>query len=115
MTTTIWHNPRCSKSRNTLALLRKHGVETKERLYLDDRPTPKELEWVIKQLGITPWELLRRGEAIFKESKLTQDSSGIEIIQTMSEHPKLIERPVVIHGERVAIGRPPENVLALYD
>ncbi len=115
MTTTIWHNPRCSKSRMTLALLEEQGIEPTIRLYLDDAPSAEELNDVIQLLGIKPWELLRRGEQIFKELDLNKDSSNTALIAAMSEHPILIERPVVIHGSRAALGRPPENVLGLLD
>jgi arsenate reductase len=115
MTTTIWHNPRCSKSRMTLALLEEHGIEPAIRLYLDDAPSAEELNDVIQLLGIKPWELLRRGEQIFKELGLNKDSSNTALIAAMSQHPILIERPVVIHGSRAALGRPPENILGLLD
>ena len=115
MTTTIWHNPRCSKSRLTLALLEAKGIPTTVRLYLEDAPSPKELESVVKQLGIKPWDLLRRGEKIFKDLGLSKDSEDASVITAMNQHPILIERPVVIHGGGAALGRPPENVLQLFD
>jgi len=115
MTTTIWHNPRCSKSRMTLALLEEQGIEPVIRLYLDDAPSAEELNEVIQLLGIKPWELLRRGEQIFKELGLNKESGDAVLIAAMSQHPILIERPVVIHGGRAALGRPPENVLGLLD
>ena len=115
MTTTIWHNPRCSKSRMTLALLEEQGIESVIRLYLDDAPSAEELNDVIQLLGIKPWELLRRGEQIFKELGLNKESSNTVLIAAMSQHPILIERPVVIHGGRAALGRPPENILGLLD
>ena len=115
MTTTIWHNPRCSKSRMTLALLEEQGIEPTIRLYLDDAPSAEELNDVIQLLGIKPWELLRRGEQIFKELGLNKESGDAVLIAAMGQHPILIERPVVIHGSRAALGRPPENVLGLLD
>ena len=115
MTTTIWHNPRCSKSRQTLALLTEHGIEPHERRYLEDTPTAAELTTVIQQLGMTPWALLRRGESVFKESGLSERSSDRDIVAAMIEHPVLIERPIVVHGGRAALGRPPEHVLSLLD
>ena len=115
MTTTIWHNPRCSKSRLTLALLEAKGIQTTVRLYLEDAPSTKELESVVKQLGIKPWDLLRRGEKIFKDLGLSKDSEDASVITAMNQHPILIERPVVIHGGGAALGRPPENVLQLFD
>ncbi len=113
MTTTIWHNPRCSKSRLTLALLEKQGIEPIVRLYLEEAPSESELKLVVSQLGMSPWELLRRGEKICKELGLTKESGDDVLISKMSQHPILIERPVVIHGASAALGRPPENVLSL--
>ena len=115
MTTTIWHNPRCSKSRLTLALLEEQGIEPVVRLYLEDAPSLAELELVVGQLGMSPWELLRHGEKIFKELALTKESDDDALLSAMSQHPMLIERPVVIHGASAALGRPPENVLSLLD
>lgn len=115
MTTIIWHNPRCSKSRLTLALLEEQGIEPVVRLYLKDAPSLPELKLVISQLGMSPWQLLRRGEKLLKELGLTQESGDDALISAMSQHPILIERPVVIHGASAALGRPPENVLPLLD
>ena len=115
MTTTIWHNPRCSKSRLTLSLLEEHGIEPTVRQYLDDAPSTDELRTVINQLGMTPWDLLRRAEKVFKDLDMTKESSEGAIISAMSENPILIERPVVIHGNGAALGRPPENILTLLD
>lgn len=111
----IWHNPRCSKSRQTLALIQEQGVEPEIVLYLETPPSSKELETVIKQLGIEPRALLRKGEEAYKTSGLADTSiSDKAIIQAMVEHPKLIERPVVISGSKAVLGRPPENVLELF-
>ena len=115
MTTTIWHNPRCSKSRQTLALLEERGIGPAVRLYLDDAPSTTELAEVLNQLGIKPWELLRRGEKVFKELGLDKDTAEQALIEAMSANPILIERPIVIHSGRAALGRPPESVLALLD
>ncbi|MDG2461599.1 MAG: arsenate reductase (glutaredoxin) [Luminiphilus sp.] len=115
MITTIWHNPRCSKSRLTLSLLEEQGIEPTVRQYLDDAPSTDELRIVINQLDMTPWDLLRRGEKVFKELDLTKESSDAAIISAMTENPILIERPVVIHGNGAALGRPPENILTLLD
>ena len=98
MATIIWHNPRCSKSRQTLALLQQHGIEPEVRLYLEAPPSFEELAEVIDKLGIGPWELLRRGETTFKELSLGKDSATQAIIEAMCRHPILIERPVVIRG-----------------
>ena len=115
MTTTIWHNPRCSKSRQTLALPEERGIGPAVRLYLDDAPSTTELAEVLNQLGIRPWELLRRGEKVFKELGLDKDSADKALIEAMSANPILIERPIVIHGGGAALGRPPESVLGLFD
>ena len=113
--TTIWHNPRCSKSRQTLALLEERGISPAVRLYLDDAPSTSEVAEVVSQLGIEPWELLRRGEKVFKDLGLGKDSADEALIKAMSANPILIERPIVIHGGGAALGRPPENVLELFD
>ena len=115
MTTTIWHNPRCSKSRQTLALLEDHGITPSVRLYLEEVPSPDELADVISKLGISPWALLRRGEKVFKELGLSQQEDDEGIIEAMAQHPILIERPIVIHAGAAVLGRPPENVLGLID
>ena len=115
MTTTIWHNPRCSKSRQTLALLEERGIGPIVRLYLDDAPSTSEVAEVLQQLGIKPWELLRRGEQVFKELGLDKDAADEALIEAMSANPILIERPIVIHGGDAALGRPPESVMRLFD
>ena len=88
MTTTIWHNPRCSKSRLTLALLEAQGIKPTVRLYLEDAPSPSELESVVKQLGIKPWDLLRRGEKIFKDLGLSKDSEDASCLLYTSPSPR---------------------------
>ena len=115
MTTTIWHNPRCSKSRQTLALLEESGISPIVRLYLDDAPSTSEVAEVLEQLGIKPWELLRQGEKVFKELGLDKDAADEALIEAMSANPILIERPIVIHGGDAALGRPPESVMRLFD
>ena len=114
MQTTIWHNPRCSKSRQTLALLEGRGIEPEVRHYLDDPPTTDELRTVLTQLGKTPRELLRRGEAIYKELGLAKVEDDDTLVEAMASHPKLIERPIVIVGDEARLGRPPEDVLTLF-
>lgn len=114
MSFTIFHNPRCSKSRNTLNLLKENGIEPDIRLYLIDPPSSVELQDIIDKLNIRPKDLLRKGESVFKELNLNQQEDRTDvIIQVMSENPILIERPIVIRGEKAIIGRPPENVLSL--
>ncbi|MGB0203910.1 MAG: arsenate reductase (glutaredoxin) [Neptuniibacter sp.] len=111
---TIYHNPRCSKSRQTLALLEENGVTPQVRKYLDDAPSAEELKQVLSQLGISARELLRTKETEFKENGLDDSSlSDDQIIKVMTEVPKLIERPIVIKGDQARIGRPPESVLEI--
>lgn len=108
---TIWHNPRCSKSRATLALLEEQGVEPVVRLYREDAPSEEEIRASLAMLGVTALTLVRTGEAVFKELGLSKESSEDDLIAAMAAHPVLIERPVVISGNRAALGRPPESVL----
>ena len=111
---TIWHNPRCGKSRAALALLRDAGAEVRIIKYLETPPTAEELDRVLDQLGLEPRLLMRRKEAPYKELHLADEKlSRSALIVAMVSHPILIERPVVIRGSRAALGRPPENVLAL--
>ncbi len=114
MTLTIYHNPRCSKSRQTLALLRERGFEPDTIEYLKQAPSVAELEHIIRLLGIRPRELLRTGEAEYRELGL--DQSGVadqQLLEAMSKHPRLIQRPIVVHGDQARIGRPPEIVLEI--
>ncbi|KXJ56092.1 arsenate reductase (glutaredoxin) [Neptuniibacter pectenicola] len=108
----IYHNPRCSKSRQTLALLEEHGVQPEIRKYLDDAPSADELTQVLAQLGLSARDLLRTKEPEFKENGLDDSAlSEAQIINIMTKVPKLIERPIVIKGDKARIGRPPESVL----
>lgn len=113
MTVTIWHNPRCSKSRQTLALLKDRGLNVVERRYLDDPPTAAELRDVLGLLGIDAISLMRTGEARFKELGLSRDMADEDLIAAMAANPILIERPVVMASGKAAIGRPPEAVLSI--
>ena len=111
---TIYHNPRCSKSRQTLALLQENGVEPEQVLYLDNPPSADELVALLKKLGISARELLRKGEEAYKSEGLADKSlSEDDLVAAMCTHPKLIERPIVVKGNRAVLGRPPENVLEL--
>ena len=111
---TIYHNPRCSKSRNTLALLEENGIQPSIIRYLDEPPTASTLQTLIKQLGITPRKLLRTGEDAYKTLELKNpELSDKQLIEAMVENPKLIERPIVSDGKNAVIGRPPENILPL--
>ncbi len=112
---TIWHNPRCNKSRETLALLRSHGLQPVIVEYLETPPSAAELTSVLKKLHMKPRDLMRKGEAIYKELNLAVDSlSDDKLIAAMVANPILIERPVVLYAARAALGRPPENVLDLF-
>lgn len=111
---TLYHNPRCSKSRTALALLRDHGIEPEVRLYLEQPPTAAELKQVLSKLGISARALLRKGEDAYKELNLADESlSEKALIKAMVTHPKLIERPIAIAQDQAVVGRPPENVLTL--
>ena len=109
----ILHNPRCSKSRQTLAILNERGIELEITHYLEDTPTVDELREIINKLGVTPYKLIRKGEAIFKQNFKGKDLNDDEWIQVMVDNPKLIERPIVINGNKAEIGRPPEKVMNL--
>jgi arsenate reductase len=114
MTITIFHNPRCSKSRATLALLEQRGVTPKIRLYLEEPPDAAELRSILQKLGIPARSLLRTGEAEYREQGLDDDSlSEDRLIEAMAATPRLIERPIVVAGHRAALGRPPEAVLEI--
>jgi len=110
---TIWHNPRCSKSRQTLALIEAPGAEVSVRRYLDSPPTLAELKAAATALGLRPIEMIRKGEAKFKELQLSIDSDDTVLLKAMAENPILIERPIVFKGDKAVIGRPPEAINAL--
>ena len=110
----LYHNPRCSKSREALRLLTMRGHEPSILLYLDTRPSPAALKQLLKKLGLTPRELMRTSEPVYKSLGLENPVlSDAALIKAMSENPALIERPIVISGPRAIIGRPPERVLAI--
>lgn len=112
MSVRIYHNPRCSKSRQTLALLEENGHTPEVIEYLQTPPTAAELKAVLEALGMGPRELMRKGEAPYKEYELADESlSDDALIAAMVAHPILIERPVVVTNGKAAIGRPPESVL----
>ena len=115
MKVTIYHNPRCSKSRQTLQILNDNGIEPEIVKYLDTPPDRKTLEMILKALNKEPRELMRKGEAIYTEANLADPSlTRDELIDAMLKYPILIERPiVVVDDQRVAMGRPPENVLSI--
>ena len=114
MSVTIWHNPRCGKSRQTLELLRSKGVEPAIREYLKQPPSKAEIEALIDQVGGEATALLRDGEAEFKAmGRKAAELSKAEIVAAIARHPILLQRPIVVSGKRAAIGRPPEAVLPL--
>lgn len=109
----FWHNPRCSKSRAALALLQDRGAPVRLRRYLEDGPTHAEIEAALVALGNAPaLTLIRRGEALFAELGL-DGADDARLVEAMATHPRLIERPLALHGGRAVIGRPPERVLDL--
>jgi len=111
---TIYHNPRCSKSRQTLSLLQDQGLEPEIVLYLETPPNSETLTLLLKQLGLEARQLLRRGEQEHKDQHLADANlSEQQLIDAMAKYPKLIERPIVVNGQRAAIGRPPEAVLEI--
>ena len=110
---TIWHNPRCTKSRQTLALLQEKGYQPAVRLYLVDAPSEAEIVAMRNALGVTADAMMRKGEKLFRELGL-RDASEAELVKAMVAHPILIERPIVFNGGRAAIGRPPEAVLDIF-
>jgi len=110
---TIYHNPGCSKSRATLALLRQHGIEPQIIEYLQHPPTAAQLIEILARLGIQAEQLLRKGESVFKTQYAGRALDEAGWIEAMTNHPVLIERPIVVRGNHAVIGRPPENALSL--
>lgn len=107
---TIFHNPRCTKSRAALALLREHGTEPQIVEYLKTPPSASELRTIVARLGIKPEELVRKGEDVYKELYAGKTLTDAQWIAAMAKHPILIERPIVVRGNRAVIGRPTQNV-----
>ncbi len=107
----IWHNPRCSKSRQTLALLEERGIAPKVRRYLEDAPDEAELRAVLGVLGMAASALIRTTESTYRDLGLGKNSDEAALVTAMAAHPILIERPIVFVGDKAAIGRPPEAVL----
>ena len=109
----IYHNPRCSKSRQGVAILEESKKEFEIVKYLEDVPSEKELIEIIKKLDISPIELVRKNEKIWKEGYKGKDLSDSEIITAMIDNPKLIERPIIINNNKAVIGRPSENIITI--
>lgn len=113
-TYTIWHNPRCAKSRETLAILEENGIEAEVIKYLDERQSADDIKEVLKKLNITARELMRTKEDEYKTLDLNDEKDEEKLIEAMAANPKLIERPIVIKGSKAVLGRPPEKVLELF-
>jgi arsenate reductase len=112
---TIYHNPRCSKSRQTLELLQENNISPEIILYLEQTPSKKELKAVLGKLGMSARDLVRTSEEAYKALGLSNpDLSDDQLLDAMINEPKLIQRPIVVAGSRAVIGRPPENVLDLF-
>ena len=111
---TIYHNPRCSKSRQTLALLQDKGITPDIALYLTTPPTPEQLHSLVKALGVPVRDIIRTQEQEYRDLNLADPSlSETALMDAICRHPKLLERPIVTNGSQAIIGRPPENVLSL--
>ncbi len=108
---TIWHNSRCSKSRQTLELLKKQGHEPSVHEYLKDAPDRTQILQALVKLGMSAHDLIRTGESVYKELGLSKGTPDKELVQAMHENPILIERPIVFANDKASIGRPPEQVL----
>lgn len=109
----IYHNPRCSKSRQTLQLIKDANAEVEIVEYLNDIPTKEELKDILNKLNLNAVDILRKGEAAYKENFKGKELSNDEWIDAMIQYPKLIERPIVVKDNKAVLGRPPENVLDL--
>jgi arsenate reductase (glutaredoxin) len=109
----IYHNPRCGKSRDTLAILKENGVEPEIVEYLKTPPTREELGGILKKLGMRPEQIVRKGEDVYKQKFAGKTLSDAQWLDALAANPILIERPIVVKGGKAVIGRPPENAIAL--
>jgi len=109
----IWHNPRCTKSRQTLAILEEKGIQADVFRYLDETQTVSAIKEVLKKLGMSARELMRTTEDDYKTLNLKDEVDENKLIEAMVNYPKLIQRPIVIKGDKAVLGRPPEKVLEL--
>lgn len=114
MSITIYHNPRCSKSRDGVKLLEELAVDFSTRLYLSDPLSKREIKHLIDLLGISPEDLVRKKEAIFKENYGNKSMTDNDYVDAMLAHPRLIERPIVVSGNKAVIGRPPSLIKDLF-
>ena len=112
-TVTIWHNPRCSKSRAALAILEENGVTPTEFRYLETPPSKSDIITALAALAMEAKDIVRKGESVYKSLNLSAESTNEEILNALVDNPILIERPIIISGGRAVIGRPPENVTLL--
>ncbi len=110
----IFHNPRCRKSRETLAILEDKGIKPEIVLYLKEPPGREELKSLLRKLDMQPSALIRKGEKIYKENYKGRSLTEEQWLEVLLEHPKLMERPIVVEGEKAVVGRPPENVRSLF-
>lgn len=110
----IYHNPRCSKSRQTLSLIKDAGRDVEIIEYLNAVPTTEELKELLQKLGLKAEQIVRRGEAIYKELYKGKVMTESQWIEAMIAYPKLMERPIVVQGNKAVLGRPPENVIELF-
>lgn len=109
----VWHNPRCSKSRQALTLLRDRGIETETRDYQRHPPTPDEIRAVLEKLGLGARDILRQREPAYEIQELDGVEDEERLVRAMADHPELIERPIVIVGDRAVLARSPEALLGL--
>ncbi|MCK9472528.1 arsenate reductase (glutaredoxin) [Sulfurimonas sp.] len=107
---TIWHNPKCSKSREAMEIVTHSGCKAEVIKYLENSPDENQIRTVLKMLGIKPRELMRTKEDLYKELNLKDENSDDALIEAMFKHPKLIERPIIIKGDRAIIGRPTDRI-----
>ena len=114
MSISIWHNPRCSKSRETLALVQEKGIEPEVFLYLEEKPDAQAIQSILAKLDISARELLRNSEDAYKQQNLKDKTLSDDVlIEAMANEPKLIQRPIVVNGNKAKLGRPPEQVLEI--
>lgn len=109
----IYHNSRCRKSREGLEILENSGQDFEIVNYLENPPSKQELKDILTKLGLTPIQLIRKNEKVWKEDFKGKELSDDELLEAIIEHPKLIERPIVLKGDSAVLGRPPENILGL--